>query len=107
MLSSPSRLAILAALMPGDPVRFMDMKAATGLADGNLHVQTHKLADAGYIEIRKTPHGRRQITEFRLTDLGLSRLKLHVTKLQALIASHPGAGRPARTDRADDSAVWL
>ena len=59
MISSPSRLAILAVLVPGPPVCFAEMKAATGLADGNLHVQTHKLADAGYLQIDKAvqlPH---------------------------------------------------
>ncbi len=65
MISSPSRLAILAALVPGPPVSFSDMKTTTGLADGNLHVQTHKLADIGYIQIGKTRQGRRSVTEFR------------------------------------------
>ena len=32
MISSPARLAILAALVPGPPVRFKEMKDATGLS---------------------------------------------------------------------------
>ena len=108
MISSPARLAILAALVPGPPVCFTEMKSATGLADGNLHVQTHKLADAGYLQIRKAVQGRRSVTEFRLTDLGLERLQLHVMKLQEVLAVKTGVTRRARPSRrADDSAVWV
>ena len=111
MISSPSRLAILAALVPGSPVSFTEMKNATGLKDGNLHVQTHKLADAGYLQIDKAKQGRRSVTEFRLTKVGLERFQLHVRKLQEVLdwkaAVAPAAqpvSRPAK--RADDSAVW-
>lgn len=107
MVSSPARLAILAALVPGTPVCFTDMKAATGLADGNLHVQTHKLADAGYLQIRKARQGRRAVTEFCLTDLGLERFQLHVRKLQQVLEMRAGAARATpRAKRPDNSAVW-
>ena len=107
MISSPARLAILAALVPGAPICFKEMKAATGLADGNLHVQTHKLADAGYLEIRKALQGRRSVTEFRLTELGLERFRLHVRKLQKVLDMEAELTRPVlRSKRADDSAVW-
>ena len=108
MISSPSRLAILAALVPGSPISFTEMKNATGLKDGNLHVQTHKLADAGYLRIRKVLQGQRSVTEFCLTGLGLERLQLHVRKLQKLLALNKSINRPtSRLARPDDSAVWL
>ena len=107
MISSPSRLAILAALVPGSPVSFTEMKAATGLADGNLHVQTNKLADAGYVQILKSRQGRRSVTEFRLTELGFERFQLHVRKLQEVLDLKRAASRPAlRSRRRDDAAVW-
>jgi DNA-binding transcriptional ArsR family regulator len=107
MISSPSRLAILAALVPGSPVCFSEMKAATGLADGNLHVQTHKLADAGYLKIGKALQGRRSVTEFRLTELGLERFRLHVQELQKILDVEAGVTRPALpAERPDDSVVW-
>ncbi len=107
MISSPARLAILAALVPGPPVRFKEMKDATGLADGNHHVQTHKLADAGYLRIRKALQGRRSVTEFRLTELGLERFQLHVRKLQEVLDVEAAVTRPALpAERPDDSAVW-
>ncbi|MBT8101962.1 MAG: transcriptional regulator [Gammaproteobacteria bacterium] len=107
MISAPCRLGILATLVPGEPVSFTAMKAATSLSDGNLHVQTRKLADVGYIEINKIPKGRRSVTEFRLTALGLERLRLHVMKLQKVLDAEAGSSSPAkRTLRPDDSAVW-
>ncbi|MBT8090688.1 MAG: transcriptional regulator [Gammaproteobacteria bacterium] len=107
MISAPCRLGILATLVPGESVSFTAMKAATSLSDGNLHVQTRKLADVGYIEIKKIPKGRRSVTEFRLTELGLERLRLHVMKLQKVLDAEAGAKRPAhRARQPDDSAVW-
>ena len=109
MISSPARLAILAALVPGPPICFAEMKIATGLADGNLHVQTHKLAEAGYLKIRKARQGRRSVTEFNLTKLGLERFRLHVRKLQEVldVEANVSRQRPVRpSERPDDSAVW-
>ena len=107
MISAPCRLGILATLVPGEPISFTEMKTATSLSDGNLHVQTRKLADVGYIEINKVMRGRRSVTEFRLTELGLERLRLHVMKLQAVLDAETGISPPApRSTRRDDSAVW-
>ena len=106
MISAPCRLGILATLVPGAPVSFTEMKAATSLSDGNLHVQTRKLADVGYINIRKVKKGRRSVTEFRITDLGLERLRLHVMKLQAVLDAETGATRSPRARQTDDSVVW-
>ena len=107
MISAPCRLGILATLIPGKPVTFMEMKAATSLSDGNLHVQTRKLSDVGYININKTTKGRRTVTEFRITDLGRERLRLHVMKLQQILDADAGAEAPTQgARRTDDSAVW-
>jgi DNA-binding PadR family transcriptional regulator len=111
MISSPGRLGILATLVPGEPVSFSQMKSTTSLSDGNLHVQTRKLADAGYIDISKKMKGRRSVTEFRITGLGRERFQLYVMKLQKILDADAGARRPAkrpaqRAARTDDSAVW-
>jgi hypothetical protein len=107
MISAPCRLGILATLVPGVPVSFTDMKAETSLSDGNLHVQTRKLAEVGYIEIGKRKKGRRTVTEFRITELGLERLRLYVMKLQAVLDAESGATRATpRSSKHDDSAVW-
>ena len=107
IISAPCRLCILAALVPGVPVSFTEMKAATSLSDGNLHVQTRKLAGVGYIEINKIMKGRRSVTEFRITGLGRERLRLHIMKLQKILDPEEGAkARVKHTGRPDDSAVW-
>ncbi len=107
MISAPCRLGILASLIPGLPVTFMEMKEATSLSDGNLHVQTRKLQEAGYIDINKSTKGRRTVTEFRITDLGRERLRLHVMKLQQILDAGTSPQRPeSSSSRADDSAVW-
>jgi len=108
MISAPCRLGILATLVPGVPVSFTELKAVTSLSDGNLHVQTRKLAGVGYIEISKTMKGRRSVTEFRMTDLGRERLRLYVMKLQKILDTETGARqRVQRSRRPDDgSAVW-
>ena len=107
MISAPCRLGILATLSPGKPITFMEMKAATSLSDGNLHVQTKKLSDVGYINISKKTKGRRTVTEFRITDLGRERLRLHVMKLQQILDADSSAEAPTQGPRqADVSAVW-
>ena len=107
MISAPCRLGILATLVPGTPVSFTEMKKATSLSDGNLHVQTRKLADVGYISINKKTRGRRSLTEFRITELGLERLRLYVVKLQKVLDAEAVAPRAVERSRStDDSAVW-
>lgn len=107
MISAPCRLGILATLVPGLPVSFTEMKTATSLSDGNLHVQTRKLADVGYIEINKIMKGQRSVTKFSITELGRERLRLYVMKLQKILDTDTVAKRPAQRSRqADDSAVW-
>ena len=107
MISAPCRLGILATLVPGTPVSFTEMKKATSLSDGNLHVQTRKLADVGYIHIAKVKRGRRSVTEFQITELGLDRLKLYVMKLKQVLDGATGEARAKAGPRPrDDSAVW-
>jgi DNA-binding MarR family transcriptional regulator len=106
-LTSPGRLSIIACLVSGGARTFTELKQMTGLADGNLHVQTHKLAAVGYIEILKVPRGARSLTHFRITELGLESLKLHVRKLQEILNAESRVVRPRPTaSRDDDSQVW-
>lgn len=106
-ITSPARLAIVACLVSGEARSFTDLKRATGLADGNLHVQTRRLAGAGYVEIIKGQRGGRSWTRFRVTEHGLAALKLYVRKLETILASEGGSIRAARaTPRPDKSQVW-
>ncbi|MCP4048336.1 MAG: helix-turn-helix domain-containing protein [Gammaproteobacteria bacterium] len=107
LISAPCRLGILATLIPGEPVSFSALKAATSLSDGNLHAQTRKLDEAGYIETNKIMKGQRSLTEFRISKLGRERLQLHIMKLQKILDADTDVKRPVqRPKRPDDSAVW-
>ena len=106
-LTSPARLAIVAVLVPGKSLSFMELRRSSGLADGNLHVQTRKLASAGYIEILKGVRGKRSWTQFRITEKGIAALRLHIRKLQGILATESGIIGPLRsTGRKDESQVW-
>jgi len=107
ILCSPARLAIVGALLPGETLSFTELKRSTGLADGNLHVQTRKLEKAGYLEIQKGQSGRRTVTRFRLSERGLEEFKLHVRKLESLLEGSEAITKPVLArDRKDDSQVW-
>lgn len=107
ILASPPRLALMASLADGRWRTFMELKQETGLADGNLHVQTSRLVEAGYIEQRKLPHGQRTRTAFRISEQGTLHLRLHVQQLQAVLQDGEGTIRPnPAKGRQDDARVW-
>jgi DNA-binding MarR family transcriptional regulator len=106
-LTSAPRLSIIAALIPGDTLTFTQLKEVSGLADGNLHVQTQKLAEAGYIEALKVKRGKRHLTNFRITQKGLEAVKLHIRKLERLLDGRIVVVKPRRpAGRGDSSQVW-
>ncbi|MBN1425394.1 transcriptional regulator [Candidatus Fermentibacteria bacterium] len=105
-LLTPSRLRILAALVPHEGLVFSDLRAASGLGDGNLHVHAAKLAAAGYVALRKRRRNGRQVTEFRITDTGLEALRLLSREIDALLAGRGSVPEPKRPRRGDDSQVW-
>ena len=106
-MTSAARLSIIACLVPGEPLTFTELKRKSGVTDGNLHVQTRKLAAAGYVEILRTTRGARHVTRFRVTELGRESLKLHIRKLQAFVVAEPNVIRPRpAASRKDGSQVW-
>ncbi len=113
MLGTSARLAIVLTLANGKPWAFTALRDETGLADGNLHVQTRKLVAAEYLSSEKAKRGNRQVTTFRLTAHGLQRLKDHVQRVgQYLgIKNSSAEDQPSVTIRKnqsknDDSQVW-
>ncbi len=107
ILVSPPRLAILACLADHRWHTFMELKGNTGLADGNLHVQTAKLVAVGYLEQQKLPHGRRTRTSYRMTERGLVRFQTLARQIQGILSKSEGMirPRPAR-ERTHDDQVW-
>ncbi len=120
MIGTPARLAILAtAARPpsteedGKRWSFMALRRETGLTDGNLHVQTGKLVDAGYLARDHARRGGRTVTCFELTEAGRSALRTLIARLRAAVegpAKPRAEGRapkpPRRGEPIDDSRVW-
>lgn len=117
MLGTPARLAIMATVASLPASRgvcrwtFTSLRQETGLADGNLHVQTRKLVAAGYLHSHRVRHGNRLVTCFGLTEQGREALKAMIQRLKQALASGPGFSdldeSKSRIPRhADDSRVW-
>jgi len=113
MLGTPARLAIMVTLAQVDSLAFTELGRETGLADGNLHVQTRKLLAAGYLAGAKGLKGKRRVTCFSLTDLGKERLRAYILLLAATagLGSIHEHGLPprrvaGRKKAKDDSRVW-
>ncbi len=112
LLGAPARLAILTTVADGGRWTFTALREATGLADGNLHVQTGRLTDAGYLAASRTRRGNRTVTCFQLTSAGRRVMEDHVHRLAAALSTHHEAPR-VRAQRGgelgpagDASRVW-
>ena len=113
MLGTPARLAIMATLAQVESLAFTELGRETGLADGNLHVQTRKLLAAGYLAGAKGLKGKRRVTCFSLTELGRERFRAHIRMLAlagGLGPIHEKGPLPRRVagrrKAKDDSRVW-
>jgi len=79
------RLGIVSALAGHESVRFVDLRDALGLTDGNLSAHARKLEDAGYVTCQKTFVGRTPRTEYALTELGRRELASYLGHLESII----------------------
>ena len=92
-LDIPARLAIVATLAQGQRLTFTGLREQTGLADGNLHVQTRRLLAAGYLMGERVQQGGRSVTRFELTERGrLAFLEL-IRRLREAAEGPFGSGR--------------
>ena len=79
------RLGIVSALAVNDSLTFSALKDMLRITDGNLSVHARKLEEAGYLECRKSFHGRVPRTEYRLTEPGRRALERYLDHMEALI----------------------
>jgi DNA-binding HxlR family transcriptional regulator len=79
------RLGIVSALAVNDSLSFNELKAMLHASDGNLSVHARKLEEAGYVECRKSFHGRVPRTDYRLTADGREALQRYLDHMEALI----------------------
>lgn len=110
IFSTPARLAIVASLARGQQLTFTTLGKRTGIADGNLHVQTGKLVAAGYLQRETVRSGGRTATRFELTERGRLSLMEYVRCLHEAVDSSFAATRATAEDdpprRKDPSQVW-
>ena len=111
LLCLPARLAVMATMADGRRWSFSALGEETGLADGNLHVQTRRLVEAGYAARHKERRGNRKVTVFELTERGRAAMLAHVESLRnTLDRARPTSPAPARRGelgpRVDASRVW-
>jgi DNA-binding MarR family transcriptional regulator len=110
MLGVPARLAIIATAAGGERWTFTALGRETGLADGNLHVQTRKLTAAGFLARERERQGNRMVTCFELTEKGRQAFLNHIRRLDRALVGESrftrgdlsGQGGPGR----DKSQVW-
>ncbi|MEV4641347.1 transcriptional regulator [Actinoplanes sp. NPDC049548] len=89
VLSTTTRLSLVAFLAATTEADFASVRDAVGLTDSNLSKHATALEAAGYISVRKGYVGRRPRTWLALTPAGRTALKIHVAALNAILA-HTG-----------------
>ncbi len=109
LLGAPARLAIVATVADGERWTFTALRGETGLADGNLHVQTRKLTAAGYLAREREQRGNRTVTCFELTEKGRQAFQSHIRRLNRALGGDGRFGRGDLSENSrgqDKSQVW-
>jgi DNA-binding transcriptional ArsR family regulator len=79
------RLGIMSALAVREELTFNELKALTGVSDGNLSAHARKLEEAKYLTCTKSFEQRRPKTAYRLTALGRNALNRYLDHVEAVI----------------------
>jgi DNA-binding MarR family transcriptional regulator len=79
------RLGIMSALAVREELTFNELKALTGVSDGNLSAHARKLEEAKYLTCTKSFEQRRPKTVYRLTVLGRNALNRYLDHVEAVI----------------------
>ncbi len=86
LIHAPTRLAIVSLLAASEWADFTFIRDAVELSDSALSKQLSTLAEANYVDIRKSFVGKRPRTSVRLTRLGHAAFERHVAALQQIVA---------------------
>lgn len=79
------RLAIVSALAVNPKLTFVELREILKTTDGNVSVHARKLEEAGYLNQKKSFHGRIPRTEYALTAAGRRALERYLDHMEALI----------------------
>ncbi|GAA2023558.1 transcriptional regulator [Catenulispora yoronensis] len=86
LIHAPTRLSLVAFLAATSWADFAVLRDSLTLSDSALSKQLTTLADAGYVEIRKSFVGKRPRTSARLTAEGRAAFEGHVLALQEIVS---------------------
>ena len=85
LLHSQLRLAVVSLLMGVDSAEFNYILEKTEATQGNLSIQLKKLADAGYLEIKKSFKNNYPNTRVSLTAEGRRAFENYVTQISSYL----------------------
>lgn len=86
LFHEPNRMAILSTLCAATgPLTFNDLKASSGLTDGNLSRHLKVLQEAGIVRVKKTFVGVKPRTTVILTEKGLKRFDEYLVALSDVL----------------------
>lgn len=84
-LTSPGRLAVLAALWRAGDLDYVYLQKMAGSSQGNLATHCRKLEDAGFIESRKMFVHRKANTRLFITEAGREAISEYVEGMRSLM----------------------
>lgn len=90
VLHERGRLAIVAALATEPSLTFLELREALGMTDGNLSVHLQRLEKGGYLQIDKTPVGKRTTTSCKLTRAGRKAFADYLDCMENLVKAARG-----------------
>lgn len=85
ILHSQLRLSIISLLISVKEADFNFIKEKTGATAGNISVQISKLAEADYINVKKTFKDNYPLTSCSITKKGIKAFENYVDAIQAYI----------------------
>ncbi len=79
------RLGLMSVLMVNDSVDFSTMKDMLDITDGNLASHVTALEKEGYIHVKKEFVGKKPLTTYSATKVGIKAFNEHLDALEKLL----------------------
>ncbi|MGZ3885364.1 MAG: winged helix-turn-helix domain-containing protein [Bacteroidia bacterium] len=79
------RLGIMSVLMVNDSIDFNSLKELLDLTDGNLASHISALEKEGYVHIKKEFSGKKTLTSYSVTKVGMKAFNDHLDALEKLL----------------------
>lgn len=79
------RLGLMSVLMVNDSVDFSTMKDMLDITDGNLASHVTALEKEGYIHVKKEFVGKKPLTTYSATKVGIKAFNEHLDTLEKLL----------------------